>query len=79
MSTSTPIVPPQPAGRRRLPPAPRHRPGERLIQFGLLCCGLLSIAVTVAIIAIVGFLTLLFNFVGINFFFGGGSMHSYAG
>ena len=32
-----------------------------------------------AIIAIVGFLTLLFNFVGINFFFGGGSLHSYAG
>jgi cytochrome c-type biogenesis protein CcsB len=32
-----------------------------------------------AIIAIVGFATLLFNFVGINFFFGGGSLHSYAG
>ncbi|QNN54998.1 c-type cytochrome biogenesis protein CcsB [Nocardioides mesophilus] len=32
-----------------------------------------------AVIALVGFATLLFNFVGINFFFGGGSMHSYAG
>jgi cytochrome c-type biogenesis protein CcsB len=32
-----------------------------------------------AIIALVGFASLLFNFVGINFFFGGGSMHSYAG
>ena len=32
-----------------------------------------------AIIALVGFATLVFNFVGINFFFGGGSMHSYAG
>ena len=32
-----------------------------------------------AIIALVGFATLLFNFVGINFFFGAGSMHSYAG
>ncbi len=32
-----------------------------------------------AAIALVGFATLLFNFVGINFFFGGGSMHSYAG
>ena len=31
-----------------------------------------------AIIALVGFASLLFNFVGINFFFGGGSMHSYA-
>jgi cytochrome c-type biogenesis protein CcsB len=31
-----------------------------------------------AIIALVAFATLLFNFVGINFFFGGGSMHSYA-
>jgi cytochrome c-type biogenesis protein CcsB len=31
-----------------------------------------------AVIALVGFATLLFNFVGINFFFGGGSMHSYA-
>ena len=26
----------------------------------------------------IGFATLLFNFVGINFFFGAGSMHSYA-
>ena len=32
-----------------------------------------------AIIALVGFASLLFNFVGINFFFGGGSLHSYAG
>ncbi len=31
-----------------------------------------------AAIALVGFATLLFNFVGINFFFGAGSMHSYA-
>jgi len=32
-----------------------------------------------ALIALVAFSTLLFNFVGINFFFGAGSMHSYAG
>ena len=32
-----------------------------------------------AIIALAGFATLVFNFVGINFFFGGGSLHSYAG
>ena len=32
-----------------------------------------------AAIALLGFATLLFNFVGINFFFGAGSMHSYAG
>ena len=32
-----------------------------------------------AVIALVGFATLLFNFVGINFFFGSGSLHSYAG
>jgi cytochrome c-type biogenesis protein CcsB len=32
-----------------------------------------------AILALVGFASLLFNFVGINFFFGAGSMHSYAG
>ena len=32
-----------------------------------------------AVIALIGFATLLFNFVGINFFFGGGSLHSYAG
>ena len=32
-----------------------------------------------AIIALIGFASLLFNFVGINFFFGAGSMHSYAG
>ncbi len=32
-----------------------------------------------AVIALVGFASLLFNFVGINYFFGGGSMHSYAG
>ncbi len=32
-----------------------------------------------ATIALVGFASLLFNFVGINFFFGNGSMHSYAG
>ena len=32
-----------------------------------------------AIIALIGFTSLLFNFVGINFFFGAGSMHSYAG
>jgi cytochrome c-type biogenesis protein CcsB len=31
-----------------------------------------------AILALVGFATLLFNFVGVNFFFGQGSMHSYA-
>jgi cytochrome c-type biogenesis protein CcsB len=31
-----------------------------------------------AIIALIGFATLLFNFVGINFFFGASSMHSYA-
>ena len=30
-------------------------------------------------LALIGFASLLFNFVGINFFFGGGSMHSYAG
>jgi cytochrome c-type biogenesis protein CcsB len=32
-----------------------------------------------AVIALVGFMTLLFNFVGINYLFGGGSLHSYAG
>ena len=32
-----------------------------------------------AILALVGFASLLFNFVGINSFFGGGSLHSYAG
>jgi cytochrome c-type biogenesis protein CcsB len=32
-----------------------------------------------AAIALVGFASLLFNFVGINFFFGSGSMHSYSG
>ncbi len=32
-----------------------------------------------SIIALVGFASLLFNFVGINYFFGGGSLHSYAG
>jgi cytochrome c-type biogenesis protein CcsB len=32
-----------------------------------------------ATIALIGFASLLFNFVGINFFFGNGSMHSYAG
>ncbi len=32
-----------------------------------------------AVIGLVAFATLLFNFVGINFFFGGGSMHTYAG
>ncbi len=32
-----------------------------------------------AILALVAFSSLLFNFVGINFFFGAGSMHSYAG
>lgn len=32
-----------------------------------------------AIIALVAFATLLFNFIGINFFFGGSSQHSYAG
>ena len=31
-----------------------------------------------AILALVGFVTLLWNFVGVNFFFGQGSMHSYA-
>ena len=31
-----------------------------------------------AIVALVGLATLLFNFVGINFFFGSGSQHSYA-
>ena len=31
-----------------------------------------------SVIALVGFATLLFNFVGINYFFGGGSMHSYS-
>jgi len=31
-----------------------------------------------SVIALVGFATLLFNFVGINYFFGAGSMHSYA-
>jgi cytochrome c-type biogenesis protein CcsB len=31
-----------------------------------------------AILALIGFATLLFNFVGINFFFGATSMHSYA-
>ena len=31
-----------------------------------------------ALLALIGFASLLFNFVGINFFFGGGSMHSYA-
>ncbi|HET7358039.1 MAG TPA: c-type cytochrome biogenesis protein CcsB [Nocardioidaceae bacterium] len=34
---------------------------------------------TAAIIALIGFATLMFNFVGINYFFGAGSMHSYAG
>ncbi len=29
-------------------------------------------------LALIGFASLLFNFIGINFFFGGGSMHSYA-
>ncbi len=32
-----------------------------------------------AVVGLLAFATLLFNFVGINFFFGGGSMHSYAG
>jgi cytochrome c-type biogenesis protein CcsB len=32
-----------------------------------------------AVIALIGFASLLFNFVGINFFFGAGSLHSYAG
>ena len=32
-----------------------------------------------AVIALIAFATLLFNFVGINFFFGAGSQHSYAG
>jgi cytochrome c-type biogenesis protein CcsB len=32
-----------------------------------------------AMLALIGFASLMFNFVGINFFFGGGSMHSYAG
>ena len=32
-----------------------------------------------SVIALVGFATLLFNFVGITYFFGGGSLHSYAG
>jgi cytochrome c-type biogenesis protein CcsB len=32
-----------------------------------------------ATIALIGFASLLFNFVGINFFFGAGSLHSYAG
>ncbi|CAN5587957.1 c-type cytochrome biogenesis protein CcsB [soil metagenome] len=32
-----------------------------------------------SVIALVGFASLLFNFVGINFFFGAGSLHSYAG
>ncbi len=32
-----------------------------------------------AVIALIGFATLLFNFVGINFFFGATSQHSYAG
>jgi cytochrome c-type biogenesis protein CcsB len=31
-----------------------------------------------SVIALVGFASLLFNFVGINYFFGGGSLHSYA-
>ncbi len=31
-----------------------------------------------AILALIGFATLLFNFVGVNYFFGAGSMHSYA-
>jgi cytochrome c-type biogenesis protein CcsB len=31
-----------------------------------------------SVIALIGFATLLFNFVGINYFFGGGSMHSYS-
>lgn len=31
-----------------------------------------------AILALIGLATLLFNFIGINFFFGAGSMHSYA-
>ena len=30
------------------------------------------------LLALIGFATLLFNFVGVNFFFGQGSMHSYA-
>jgi cytochrome c-type biogenesis protein CcsB len=32
-----------------------------------------------SVIALVGFASLLFNFVGINYFFGSGSLHSYAG
>ncbi|MEO5710628.1 MAG: c-type cytochrome biogenesis protein CcsB [Nocardioidaceae bacterium] len=32
-----------------------------------------------SVIALVGFASLLFNFVGINFFFGAGSLHSYSG
>ena len=32
-----------------------------------------------SVIALVGFASLLFNFVGINYFFGSGSMHSYSG
>lgn len=31
-----------------------------------------------AVLALIGLATLLFNFIGINFFFGAGSMHSYA-
>jgi cytochrome c-type biogenesis protein CcsB len=31
-----------------------------------------------SVIALVGFASLLFNFVGINYFFGGGSLHSYS-
>ena len=31
-----------------------------------------------AVLALIGFATLLFNFVGVNFFFGQGSLHSYA-
>jgi cytochrome c-type biogenesis protein CcsB len=34
---------------------------------------------TAAILALIAFATLMFNFVGINFFFGAGSQHSYAG
>ena len=49
---------------RRLPARPRDRRLE---------------GPAAAVIALVGFASLLFNFVGINYFFGGGSMHSYAG
>ena len=65
----------------------KYQAAEALnFQLSMLLYGILLIVASLPIItmiatiplALVGFATLLFNFVGINFFFGAGSMHSYA-